>query len=68
MSNTILGTADERFEKVNAQIKYMDAEIIPFLNEMEAWEAKEYRQVYNNYLDMKINLQNHISAHPEIFA
>lgn len=27
-------------------LKYMKEEVIPHLNEMEAWEAKEYKQIY----------------------
>jgi len=31
------------------QIKYLKCEVMPFLNEMEAWEAKEYRNIYHSY-------------------
>jgi len=44
------------------QIKYLKENVLNHLSEMQAWEAKEYRNMYHNYQIELTELQDYIKS------
>lgn len=53
--------------EAKSQIVYMEANTLPFLDQMEAWESKEYSSIYSDLKKQIADLKSYISENQSHF-